>query len=76
MVNLYIEGQLIDQYSDESVEIVSSVLDVQDLNKNTGDYSKSFTIPTPGDAFYNFISGHCTNSGKDNLSAHKSHPKN
>ena len=46
MVNLYIEGQLIDQYADESVEIVSSVLDVQDITKNTGDYSKSFTIPT------------------------------
>ena len=28
MVNLYIEGQLIDQYSDESVEIMSSVLDL------------------------------------------------
>ena len=46
MVNLYIEGQLIDQYDDESVEINSSVLDVQDITKNTGDYSKSFTIPT------------------------------
>ena len=30
MVNLFIGGQLIDQYADESVEIVSSVLDVQD----------------------------------------------
>lgn len=46
MVNLFIEGQLIDQYADESVEIVSSVLDVQDITKNTGDYSKTFTVPT------------------------------
>ena len=46
MVNLFIKGSLIDQYEDESVEIVSSVLDVQDITKNTGDYSKSFTIPT------------------------------
>ena len=46
MVNLFIGGQLIDQYADESVEIVSSVLDVQDITKNTGDYSKSFTVPT------------------------------
>jgi len=46
MVNLYIEGQLLDQYDDESVEIVSSVLDVQDITKNTGDYSKTFTVPT------------------------------
>ena len=46
MVNLFIEGQLIDQYADESVEVISSVLDVQDITKNTGDYSKSFTVPT------------------------------
>ena len=46
MVNLYIQGELLDQYADESVEIVSSVLDVQDITKNTGDYSKSFTVPT------------------------------
>ena len=46
MVNLYIEGQLIDQYDDESVNIVSSVLDVQDITKNTGDYSKTFSVPT------------------------------
>ena len=46
MVNLYIEGQLIDQYDDESVQIVSSVLDVQDITKNTGDYSKTFSVPT------------------------------
>ena len=46
MVNLYIQGELLDQYADESVEIVSSVLDVHDITKNTGDYSKSFTVPT------------------------------
>ena len=28
MVNLYIEGKLLDQYDDESVDINSSVLDV------------------------------------------------
>jgi hypothetical protein len=45
MVNLFINGELLDQYSDESVDIVSSVLDVSDITKNTGDYSKSFTVP-------------------------------
>ena len=45
MVNLFINGELLDQYKDESVDIVSSVLDVSDITKNTGDYSKSFTIP-------------------------------
>jgi hypothetical protein len=46
MVNLFIEGQLIDQYKDENVEIMSSVLDVYDITKNTGDYSNAFTVPT------------------------------
>ena len=64
MVNLYIEGQLIDQYSDESVEIVSSVLDAQDLTKNTGDYSKSFSVPTS--KRNNKIFSHWYNSSIDN----------
>tara|TARA_R110002167_G_scaffold2843_2_gene13926 strand:- start:223 stop:2988 length:2766 start_codon:yes stop_codon:yes gene_type:complete len=45
MVNIYIQGQLLDQYGDEVIEITSSVLDVSDLTKNTGDFSKTFTIP-------------------------------
>ena len=45
MVNIYIQGQLLDQYGDEVIEITSSVLDVGDLTKNTGDFSKTFTIP-------------------------------
>jgi len=45
MVNLYVNGELLDQYKDESVDIVSSVLDVGDITKNTGDYSKTFTVP-------------------------------
>ena len=45
MVNIYIQGQLIEQYADEAIEITSSVLDVGDLTKNTGDFSKTFTVP-------------------------------
>ena len=45
MVNIYIQGQLLDQYDDEVIELTSSVLDVSDLTKNTGDFSKTFTIP-------------------------------
>ena len=45
MVNIYIEGQLVDQYNDESVEIVSRVLDISDITKNVGDFSKTFTVP-------------------------------
>ncbi len=45
MVNIYIGGSKVDQYKDEAVDIVSSVLDVSDITKNTGDYSKTFTVP-------------------------------
>ena len=45
MVNIYIQGQLIDQYNDENVEVVSRVLDVGDITKTQGDYSKTFTVP-------------------------------
>ncbi|MCP4484686.1 MAG: hypothetical protein GY823_09025 [Flavobacteriaceae bacterium] len=45
MVNIYVEGQLIDQFNDENVEIVSRVLDVSDITKTQGDYSKTFTVP-------------------------------
>jgi len=45
MVNIYIKGQLLDQYDDEVIELTSSVLDVSDITKITGDFSKTFTIP-------------------------------
>ena len=45
MVHIFIEGELLDQYGDESVSIVSSVMDVSDVSKVTGDYSNIFTIP-------------------------------
>ena len=45
MTNIYIQGQLLDQYGDEVIEVTSSVLDVEDITKNTGDFSKTFTIP-------------------------------
>ena len=45
MVNIYIEGQLIDQFNDENVEVVSQVLDISEIDKVKGDYSKTFTVP-------------------------------
>ena len=45
MVNIYIQGQLIDQFDDESVEVVSQVLDISDISKVKGDYSQTFTVP-------------------------------
>ena len=64
MVNLFINGELLDQYKDESVDIVSSVLDVSDITKNTGDYSKGFTVPASKNN--NRIFKHWYNASIDN----------
>lgn len=45
ITTLYIQGNRLDQYKDESVEVNSSVLDISDITKNTGDYTKTFTVP-------------------------------
>ena len=63
-VDLYILGELLDQYEDESIKIVSSVLDVQDITKNTGDYSKEFSLPASKKN--NKIFSHWYNSQIDN----------
>tara|TARA_R110002124_G_scaffold2503_2_gene15907 strand:- start:91 stop:2820 length:2730 start_codon:yes stop_codon:yes gene_type:complete len=64
MVNIYLEGQLLDQYKDEVIEITSSVLDVGDITKNTGDFSKTFTIPASPNN--NKIFKHWYNASIDN----------
>ena len=64
MVNIYIQGQLLDQYDDETIEITSSVLDVSDLTKNTGDFSKTFTVPASSNN--NKIFKHWYNASIDN----------
>jgi hypothetical protein len=45
VTTLYIDGQKLDQFKDETIEVVSSVLDIKDITKNSTDYSKSFTVP-------------------------------
>ena len=42
---LYIGGWRLDQFGDEAATVVSSVLDITDITKNTGDYTKTFTVP-------------------------------
>ncbi len=42
---LYIGEWRVDQFKDESASVVSSVLDITDITRNTGDYSKTFTVP-------------------------------
>ncbi len=44
-VQLYIEDKLLDLFKDESIELNSSVANVQDISKQNGDYTKTFTVP-------------------------------
>jgi len=45
IVELYIEGEKIDLFGDENIEITSAVADISDITKNLTDYSKNFTVP-------------------------------
>ena len=42
---LYIDGVKLDQFTDENISVISSVLDIKDITKNTTDYTRSFTVP-------------------------------
>ena len=44
-IQIYVEGQRIDLFGDESIEVTSSIQDVRDISKIFTDYSKSFSIP-------------------------------
>lgn len=43
--SLYIGNDKLDLFKDESIEINSSIANVNDITKNTTDYAKSFTVP-------------------------------
>jgi hypothetical protein len=43
--NVYIENSRLDLYKDEPIEINSSIGNINDITKNSTDYSKSFTVP-------------------------------
>lgn len=45
MLKLYIEEDVLDLFDDESIELNSSIANVNDISKNTTDYAKSFTVP-------------------------------
>ena len=45
IVKIYIGADRLDMFKDESIEINSSVATINDISKNTTDYSKSFTVP-------------------------------
>lgn len=44
-VKIYIGNDRLDLFKNESIELTSSVANINDITKNTTDYSKSFTVP-------------------------------
>lgn len=44
-VQLYIEGQRIELFQDEAIQVTSSIQNVQDLSKTYTDFSQGFTVP-------------------------------
>lgn len=63
IVSIYIDNQKLDLYTEEEIKVKSSVLDIQDIEKNTTDYSNSFTVPAS--ATNNKILGHYYNADLD-----------
>src|SRR5690554_3212789 len=45
IVDVYIEGERLDLFEDESINVVQSVTDVKDISKIYADYSQSFHVP-------------------------------
>lgn len=44
-VKVYVEGQELDLFDDEQIQVSSSVQNVYDINKSNTDISQSFTVP-------------------------------
>jgi hypothetical protein len=44
-VTIYIEGQRIELFNDETINVTSSIQNVQDLSKTYTDFSQGFTVP-------------------------------
>ena len=44
-VTIYIEGQRIELFNDETINVTSSIQNIQDLSKTYTDFSQGFTIP-------------------------------
>lgn len=44
-IELYIEGQRLEMFSDESVNITDTIQNVKDIDKIFTEFSKSFSIP-------------------------------
>ena len=65
IVNIYIQGSKLDLFQDENIEVNSSVADIEDITKNTTDYTKkTFTVPASKEN--NKIFKHWYDFGVDN----------
>lgn len=67
-VQLYIEGQRVDLFQDETIQITSTIQDVKDIGKIFTDYSQTFTVPassTNNRIFRHFYKYNITTGGFD-----------
>jgi len=45
-VRIFVEGRELDLFNDETIEVNSTIQNIQDISKTFTDFSQSFTIPT------------------------------
>lgn len=45
MVEIFIDGNRLDLFEDENIEVKSSIIDASDIQKSTTDFSREFTVP-------------------------------
>lgn len=64
IVDIYIGNFKLDMFKDESIELNSSVANINDISKNTTEYTKSFTVPASH--INNKIFKHYYNANIDN----------
>ena len=67
-VQLYIENQRLDLFSDESIEITSKIQDLRDIGKIFTDFTQSFNVPaspTNNKIFKHFYNYNITNGAYD-----------
>ncbi len=64
ILDIYIGNEKLELFEDENISITSSILDIQDISKNTTDYTKSFTVPAS--EINNKIFKHYYNANIDN----------
>lgn len=68
-VQLYIEEQRVDLFSDETIEVNSSIQDFRDIGKIFSDYTQSFNVPasdTNNKIFKHFYNFNITGGAYDN----------